>query len=616
MLPSVPDFLRATVAQFRSPLRAFVVFGSLIPLVLVVFSVVHDGSNLPFIDQWGASYPIAVGTVNGDLALSQLTRFNNEHRIVFTNMITVISARFFHWNLHLELTVTLALGVGLLLLLIQLIRRDFGLILPVALIPVSVLLFSLRGRHNWMSSLQSSFLWVSFFYLLAILCLQRGRVGWRPLLLAAGFTLCATFSLGNGLLGWALLLIGLPLLGYRKPAYLIFWILAAVASIALFYSTPSTSGMPSFSLSTLAGALHYALLFLGGLFVPYIPNAPDLYRAALAATLVSIVLFAANFAYLWWSRRSWKILTPWLLIAGYSAGTALVSGLGRVSLFAQSPEQPLSERYIILAVFWWISLIVLGAATVYSDSQRHIQHLFYRLLSSANILCFVAAIPFVAYAICYHVINFNIVSPKLESCTAQIAVTRNTNVSCAPLFILPITPGLLVGIDEMARQRLAMFNEPIDLDLTTIPYTTIQAGAAAPSYHDIRLDGITLPGLSEHPTAIIEYTLHVPIGYSQARFSASLYVNPENVVIDSEGAEDGVIFSAVAIGEDGETLHSARVLFDPRTSAVAIPFSFDLGGSSGETIRLQLQTEARTTLDYDWAHWVEPTLHLAHDASG
>ncbi|MEP7291082.1 MAG: hypothetical protein ABI835_04835, partial [Chloroflexota bacterium] len=413
----------------RKPLWLLAIAVSLIPLVLVVVMIAADGRNVPFYDQWDTSDIIATKTLDGSLLLTDLLDRHGEHRIFFTNLITMVSARFFHWNLYLELFVTVGLAFALLIIIVLLIRHDFPKILVAVLFPVSVLIFSLRGRQTWMTSFQSCFLLVTLFFLLAVLTLQRGRVGWRSLLLAAFFALCATFALTNGLITWGVLFIGLLLLGYRKPAYLLFWIAASGLTIWVYHKLPATIQLPPPHLADFPTLVQYVLRYLGNIFILHYDSRISLDIPALA-TIISTGLLLANGIYLWRLRRSWKPLVPWLLIVAYVAGTAFSTAFGRAAAFADSPEQPLSERYIINAVFWWISLIVLGAAVLHAVRKRGMRRRVERLIYTVNLLCLVAAVPLIMYATIDLVRRPNIINPDSETCYAGYALSRDRNLQC------------------------------------------------------------------------------------------------------------------------------------------------------------------------------------------
>jgi hypothetical protein len=124
--------------------RLLILAASLFPIALVVSVIVQNGVNAPFVDQWETSFRLAILTLDGNLTLQPLIAFHNEHRILFTNLVTVISTRFFGWNLYLELFVTVALALGLLSLLLALVRHDFPQLTWILLVPLSALIFWLR----------------------------------------------------------------------------------------------------------------------------------------------------------------------------------------------------------------------------------------------------------------------------------------------------------------------------------------------------------------------------------------------------------------------------------------------------------------------------------------
>ncbi|MEP7290993.1 MAG: hypothetical protein ABI835_04375 [Chloroflexota bacterium] len=602
-----------------NPARLLVFAASLVPVILIIMLVVADGLNAPFFDQWHTSVPLAFDTLDGKLSVARLTAFHGEHRILFTNILTAISARFFEFNLYLELFFTILLGVALLLIVVALIRKDFPQVLRFVLIPVSVLIFSLRGQHTWLTSFQSCFLWVTLFFLLAIWVLRRQPVGWRPLLLAALFALCATFSLGNGIIVWFLLLPGLALFGYRRRVHFVFWAAATIIGLFLYYAGADLALMFGNSASDAFSAVEYMLVYIGSIFVPAIPVGVVGTQLAGIVTLVSIALLLANLVCLWRSKRSLQLLAPWLLIAGYVSATGFITGIGRNVFYVDNPFQALAEKYTIMAVFWWISQLVLGAAVVRQSIGLRSRRLRHYWLSAANVVAFVVLLPLALYAMTYQVITYNYIYPESESCFAKYVLTHDRENQCLSYSFIYQPDEWLPRIEGLAARGLAMFSEsPLNVDLIDVDYTRLAGDANALSYLNYTGEttplhnGLPLRALFEHAPAEVEYELYLPESYQYAEFAASLYLDPSNLLKDPGTIQDGVLFSVTVIGENGDTRRSDAVRFDPHTMSDPIPFEFDLTEYVGQPIHLRLQTESLESVAYDWALWIDPTIRLSH----
>ncbi|MEP7290992.1 MAG: hypothetical protein ABI835_04370 [Chloroflexota bacterium] len=597
----------------RNWIHPIILLGALLPLLLLVAVVIQEGSNTPFLDQWDTSLRIALDTIHGNLSPATLVLPHGDHRIVFTNLVTIVSARLFHWNLYLELFVTIGLAVALLLLVLKLVRREFPQVVYIVLIPISSLIFSLRGRHTWMTSFQSCFLFVTLFFLLGLWTLMRGKVGWRSLLIATFFAVCCTFSLANGIIAWFLLFVALLVLGYRKPAYLIFWIAAAAVSIFLYYSPPYPIAISRPSLLDLPAVVQYALVYLGGMFRPETEDAITL-QMIILITLASIVLFLANAWVLWRQKRSLSPLLPWLLIGAYSAGTAVLTGFGRVTL---PLGQALSERYVIMAIFWWISLIVLGAAVIHALSQNVHLRRSYHLLRFVNVAFFLALALLMIRATDYHNRNIKIVNPIAETCYPQYLITQDPDLACLRMVRMDLPYKWLPRVAPVAQERLAIFSTvPLSVTLNDLPFDPIQIAVPEPGYETYDSGGVALPAFFEHAPAQVEYALVLPPFYPDAEFTASLYLDPSNVLKDPGTIQDGVLFSVTVTGENGDTRRSDAVRFDPHTMSDPIPFQFDLTDYVGQPIHLRLQTESLASVAYDWALWIDPTIRLSDTMPG
>lgn len=336
---------RTTLAEV---VRSLALACATLPPFLVGLVIVRRGENVPFFDQWGASAPVALAAVRGQLSWGDLLAQHNEHRIVFTRALTALLAVTTRWNLRWEMFANAALALAVLLLVALLLRRQRVLVDGLVWLVLSALLFSPSQRWTW--GFLSQWYFMGFFAVLGAVCLARIPMGWSGLAAAAVSALCATFSFGAGMVAWVALPVVMWGVGYRAPVHYAAWVTcAAVALVAYFtgydfYYTDRSLGLSS---------LVFALVFLGG---PFVATGGSL-GLAVAVGLLGLGLLAANA----WSLRArgtdTSALGVWLGIAAFGVGVALLVGGGRLVLGLPAA---LSARYVAPATLFWVAVAALG----------------------------------------------------------------------------------------------------------------------------------------------------------------------------------------------------------------------------------------------------------------
>src|SRR5262249_37991242 len=141
---------------------------------------------------------------------------------------------------------------------------DCPLAVPIAVVPFSALILSLRQGFNWLVGFQTEVYFVDLFSVATLWALRRQRVGWPALIGAAVLAAFANFSQGAGILIWPFAGAALWPLGYRRWSFVAFWSLAAIASLSTFFAGFALPPPPPLALSEW---LRYALTFIGSPFV-------------------------------------------------------------------------------------------------------------------------------------------------------------------------------------------------------------------------------------------------------------------------------------------------------------------------------------------------------------
>ena len=358
---------------------------SLLPIGAVALFIYSFGQRVPVYDQWERSIFLAMDAENGSLRFVDLIGQHNGHRLFFSNLITVAFAHFTTWNPRQEVIMNLILGVinfGLLALLIHQQRRR---LFYIALLPISLLHFSLFQDFNWSVSFQSQWHLVVMFFLMGLISITQFKPGKLPFFSAMLFAICATFSSGNGLLSWIILGVMVWWQGYRGWQYFAIWIGAACITIAIYFShLGGVTGDIETSQKTLA--LDAPLVVIR--FVIAFVGSPFGYREIVPASLLGMVgisAFATNLYYLHQTRTT-KKLAIWLAIAANGLGTGVLIALTRSDGSFHMIWRALLPRFSGMASQFWIATVVLIMLASWHLIHLHRRTFGQRLLLRGNVL--------------------------------------------------------------------------------------------------------------------------------------------------------------------------------------------------------------------------------------
>lgn len=352
------------LARLTRPEVWWVVAGCAIPLYLVLVYVENYALRTPFIDQWFVAFETMLATRNGTLTPEYLLSDTNGHLALFNRVLTIVSANFWDWDLKREAYFNVAVAVGLGLTWLAILRRQHGDKTHFLVLPVMAIVLGINQFEVWVYSGGNATLMSPFLSSLAIAILYLRRVHIGNFIAAALIAWVATLSLGNGLMAWWAILIGLWFWGYRHPAYLASWfVLSLVASIAYQQLAAATfagetvgdnvAGEIATQLPSPDLWLDYAVFGLTLMGVPFSLNILDPAISTLTGS-VGIVLFIANFLALWRTPTKLESKGLWLTFAAYATATALIITIRRYESTLASAVQ---GRYIIFIAFFWVALL-------------------------------------------------------------------------------------------------------------------------------------------------------------------------------------------------------------------------------------------------------------------
>jgi hypothetical protein len=196
---SEPQRGKAFIGQLR---WAFLLVGTLAPLVYLLRQFEQFTVDVPYMDQWAFARFLRLAE-NDRLTVATWLDQHNEHRILFPRIIMYALARWTEWDIRAEIYCNAVLGILIGACAVwhvtragrALNQRNLILCLPL----VSALLFSLLQWENWFWGWQMQILLsVLAVWVAAIgLALSSGGLAWFFVAIAAGIV--ASFSFANGM---------------------------------------------------------------------------------------------------------------------------------------------------------------------------------------------------------------------------------------------------------------------------------------------------------------------------------------------------------------------------------------------------------------------------------
>lgn len=331
---------------------------ALVPMIWTTRNVLHYGVNVPRLDDWEMA-SLIVKAHAGQLTGHDLFEQQQEARTVLPKIIFLLSAATGEWDLRQQMAISVVVAVVSALGVAFLLRRSHLGLLSVALVLwIAVLcIFSPAQVEVWLlASGFPSFLPASF--LVAALAALRAEISTgAQFLICVVLAVAGSFTLAHGLLAWVLTFPALLLLR-RVPRWqwwLAAWLAALGACALAYFSGYAKPGyLPE--VAPRVSALDYLaffLVFLGGGFA-YASTAHPAVIAICAGALQLALLLAAS---VWLTRRFRderirRDATPWVALAGYSLGAAVLATIGRVGYGA---TYSLASRYVPFSIYLTIA---------------------------------------------------------------------------------------------------------------------------------------------------------------------------------------------------------------------------------------------------------------------
>lgn len=343
--------------------------GAILAFLLLAGLVYRFGVDVLVLDQWSLVRDVEA-SYTGELALSDLLRPHNGHRIAFPRLILVGLARLTGWNARAEMGLTLLLAIGIYLIFA---RQGAALLRQHGVEPdwrlftgIGIAVFSLNQWESWQWGIMMHVFLELLAVALGLMLLTRAPLRPAAFCGAVALGVVATLSQGSGLVYWG---VGALVLAVRwqrawwPSGRLGLWLLATAATGHLYLRGLVDNARPADSsgyvLAHPLEGLYFFFSFLGAPVVSFAgaSHPPRDVGAGLAAGLLGVGLLIYLGFVLW---RRWRVAPEHLLffyaLALHSAGAAVLTAIARTH---RGLEVAFSSRYMTLSTPLWIGVLVL-----------------------------------------------------------------------------------------------------------------------------------------------------------------------------------------------------------------------------------------------------------------
>lgn len=336
---------------------------ALLPMMLIAVIINRYGVNVPYGDEW-SFLSLFEKWESHQLALADLYREHNGHRIFIPRLIYLALGQLTHGNVRAEMFFSLFLCAltsgGLYLLLRRTVRASTTTHLALWAF-INLFLFSPIQAENWLWGFQLQIFLSNLCLVGAIVCVTSEATGLVRFAGAVACGVAGTFSFGNGLLVWPVVLFVL-VCRRENVIFLSGWI-GCAALVVLAY-LPGYQGHDA--VRSVINWLDYPLYFAGFLGAPLarIPTSQRLILPVIIGSLLVVTFLGFAFRLLG-QRESLRDAAPWLALGAYIIGSAVLATRARAHL---GPEHALDSRYTTVSVVLLVSLIGLIASVIQAQS--------------------------------------------------------------------------------------------------------------------------------------------------------------------------------------------------------------------------------------------------------
>ncbi|HEV2095422.1 MAG TPA: hypothetical protein VGQ82_02860 [Chthoniobacterales bacterium] len=333
----------------------------------MVALISRHGVNVPFWDEWSLVDLFEKAHAHR-LSFADFFAQNNEHRVVFPKIVFLALEHFTHWNTRAEMFFSVFLCALTALCLQWVLWRTLRLPLPrvlILMLVINVLLFSPCQYENWLWGYQLACFLLTFCLLAGVAALCSELPQSLKFLLAGGCAVVATFSGGNGMLLWPLLLLSFLLRAdSSNRGAAIRWsgawivITACAAGLYFFHYQKPRWHPPLAASRNLVDYYCYVAAFLGSPLGRHAEGASLIGPVSVgSAALALFIFFAGAIAWSWRDRALLRNAVPWISIGSFALLSAVLACITRIGF---GRIQALESRYTTFSLLFVLSLIPLG----------------------------------------------------------------------------------------------------------------------------------------------------------------------------------------------------------------------------------------------------------------
>ncbi len=346
------------------------VFVAFIPPILAIWYVEAANVNVVFSDLWGHMHMVDDFLV-GNLRPVELFVPHNQNRPIVLNVFLLISAQFDHFMVKNLIYIFLIFQlISYFALLFMLKSANLSKAnSQIAVVVLSFLLFSLGQWENYTLAINLVFASTVAFSLLAILAWQSHLSASRGFI-NLGLTLVlaelATYSMGGGVVIWAVLPIQALLYGMRGPtakpvSFALLLVAAAISIVVYGRGLPHPVSPQSIvqQLSDPLRSIQFILIEFGSSILGALNNAPVINLDFAIGSVVVAFYLLATVAFFQMSAKERRDRLPIASVMLFALGELALIWLGRGQGELQDAA---SSRYMTLTNVGLAAVLLLIAS--------------------------------------------------------------------------------------------------------------------------------------------------------------------------------------------------------------------------------------------------------------
>jgi hypothetical protein len=454
------EFVLGRIRQFwgwvSQPQHFLIVLLACVPFFILNGFVNMHALNIPRFDQYRA-IPIALAAADGTLTFGDLVSPAHGHVTFFAFLITAVNTWLTGWDLRLEAYANVVFATFNYALYLAMFWRTEHRRIAFVLVPFSMLVFSVQQDFNWIIPYDMVWHISIFWYLLAMVVLAYNPERWWALGVAALFCICATFSHGNGFIGWGAVLIYLLLSERERWRRVIVWLAVAIPTTWLFLTVAFQTVADDSSVGVgitlpiwvrLWNFVVFAVGFQGAVFSSVYSS----YHYATVLGAVGLILLSANSLYLIRRERDLRTLQLWLPVMAYGMAVGLMVAFTRLE--QHEPERIFLTWYTTPAMLFWVGLAAIMAVVIgrnIHSSDRWGRGLMY--INLIAVVFFAGRYVVANYNDLHHPYGADQIRLQREDCYMRYIFHQNSDFDGTCIF-----PFYTDMLNQMAYRRLSIYD--------------------------------------------------------------------------------------------------------------------------------------------------------------